>query len=156
MIGHFTSTVDTSVIMKDWFNMIGSKESQDFSIKYMTNVGGTTNDDPFNYPTDGTNEAVEVTVKGFIVNLKVAKVGTDFAEFVEAGDTVIFLYGTINLNEPEAGKPVLDKTLKIHDPANNRWVPNVRKSQSLSKNFAVFLGNAVQSTVLVCTKIEGV
>lgn len=151
----FTNARELAWIRGDFEAMVASSESHTFTFKYVTNVLKASNDPVYGHAVGGINEEVEVEKKGFIIIFKKNKSEEFGIEFIEAGDTVMFFYETMDLNELEPGKPAEENTLRIVDAAGNRWVPNIRKSKGLERAYSHLLGEQTLATVIVCSKLEG-
>lgn len=154
----FTPNKIRKLVFRDFKRLIDSSEHQDFKIKYQYNLGNKPIDPVYGHPEQSDAEEIEyieIEFKGFIVSLKASDTEFNKFEFLESGDTFIYVYGQLNLSEPVEGKRPIESTLLIVDPSGNRWTPDIRKSEDLQRNFEVLLGNDVLSTVIKVEKIEG-
>lgn len=152
---NFTNRIVRNQIFSDWNSMINSYESQTLKLMYEHVSDESSLDKVYKTPIGGTRSKETFEFKGFIVSFKISKSSAESFEFLESGDTLIYTYGELNLNEPIPGKKPVTNTLFIVDPSGNRWTPNIRKSEELQRNFEVLLGDSTISTVIVVNKLEG-
>jgi hypothetical protein len=152
----FLSQAEIGLIQSDFTQMLQGEGSL-VTLTYRTPLlaGSSPDPDPV-YKFDRRlqdNDLETVSVRCFIQivharDLKILGFG-----IVQVGDAILYFLDTLNLQEPNAGKPVLPSTLFITDPHGNKWSP-VIDAGPLKNYLAMTLNNRAISQVVPCVLLK--